>query len=307
MNKLKKRWHDSDASTYSSLVSNLFDISKVKGLKKNNGRWDLRGVGLPEGLHLKNTVFEGVDFTSSDFHNSTWKECTFKDVIFDNVQARYNKFWACEFKDCRFQKSDLSYSLLNGALDSKSGAFINVTFITSNLLHTVYGFPIVSGCVFDGCKLDKVDFNGCRFETCKFIGKLNEVIFRGVPLVNKALFPSLLVERNRMINVDFRQSTLKSVMFIDEIELDQCFFPEGPNYIVIKNKRSLIFDKARKIIDSTWSGVNRTIGLALIDQYYMSERNKVLKYEVIDKKFLEETDKGFGEDFFTLLEKLNEG
>jgi uncharacterized protein YjbI with pentapeptide repeats len=287
-------------------------LSSIPELGKHDGRWDLRGITLAgdgtgvysnSNVAFKNYIFENVDFSFSTLSESQWEKCLFKNVTFAGAKADNSRFWACRFDNVVLEKTNLISALMNGTLQNDSGYFLNVHFVETDLRDTAYGNTLIKECKFIKCKLDQVDFHGGRFVNCKFVGKLDEVCFRGVEAINKKLFPHRKAIPNEMLNVDFSEAVLESVIFVDSIDLTHCVFPASDDYVTIRHNRNRIFEEARKIIDLSWEGMNKKIGLTLIDQHYLSPRAINNIGDVIDKH--SHKNKEYGEPFFELIRKLN--
>jgi uncharacterized protein YjbI with pentapeptide repeats len=307
---LKDRWFTDEGRKLSAAIMKCFSLgSQFKdslGLDKHNGRWDLRGITLPIPFKATQAILKSVDLSHATLYESHWERCSFNDVVFFGSKLDRTKFWACQFDDVIFEKAFLNEVVMNATLSNESGHFKNVSFIESNLKGTIYGNTLFKGCRFINCPMHLVDFNGSRFVESKFSGNVVEVFFRGQQLIDRQLYPYAKPLPNLMDNVDFSEAVLESVVFLDSIDLSRCIFPSTDDYIVIRENRNLIFDEVRKEIDSSWEGVNKKIGLALIDQAYLSPRQRNNRGEVIDRHFLLKTEKEFGVKFFELVKKFNE-
>lgn len=307
---LKDRWFTDEGRKLSASVMKYFSLetqfNDSLGLVKHNGRWDLRGITLPIPFKATQVILKSVDLSHATLYESHWERCSFNDVLFSGSKLDHSTFWACQFDDVIFEKAFLNEVLMNGTLSDESGHFKNVSFIESNLKGTIYGNTLFKGCKFMNCPMHLVDFNGSRFVDSKFSGKVVEVFFRGQQLINRELFPYAKPLPNLMDNVDFSEAILESVVFLDSIDLSKCIFPSSDDYIVIRENRNRIFEEVRKEIDSSWEGMNKKIGLALVDQSYLSPRKRNNRGEVIDRHFLLKADKEFGVKFFELVRKFNE-
>jgi uncharacterized protein YjbI with pentapeptide repeats len=316
MKKLKDRWLTPEGfKLYNDVLKCFLEngkLSLIQGLAKHEDRWDLRGITLPidpvsgKVFQIKNCILESIDFSYATLYESVWYKCKFTNIIFYSAKADYIKFWACRFDKVVFEKTYLNEALMNATLNNDSGYFRDVHFIEANMKGTMYTNTLFERCNFLKCKLDGVDFNGSRFLNCKFTGKLSGIFFRGYPLTDFKLYPNAKPIHNAMSNIDFREAILESVTFFDKIDLSSCLFPESDDYILIRNNRKKIFEDARKEIEMKWEGMDKKIGLGLIDQYYFSQRSVDMNMELIDRHYLLRTDKDFGNRFFNLISELNE-
>lgn len=315
MKKLKDRWITEQGSVRAKTILDHLvsghDLSTVPGTETHEGRLDLRGLNFPIALpgtrrfEIKNATLSKVDFSFGTLYETEWMNCSFNDVRFDHAKLDNSRFWACKFDTATFSKTYLNNVLLNGTLGNDSGYFRNVVFDQANMKGTYYTNTLFNGCTFSTCKLRLVDFNGSRFENSTFIGPLEEVFFHGVQLINPKLEPNRKPLPNKMLNVDFTQAELESVSFLDDIDLSHCKFPESPDYLLIRNYRNYILDDVRKEIGATWEGTDKTIALTLLDQAYLSKRQRGKKMDFLDKHYLKHTGEQFAENFFELVRKFD--
>lgn len=281
-------------------------LSHVKGLGKIGDRWDLRGITLPVRFVARNSAIVQVDFSHAVLREVQWERCRFQDVLFHKVDADGSKFWTCEFDHVDFIESRLLNSLMSGALDYVHGcSYRRVRFVKNAMLATVYTKGLFEQCEFSNCKLGKVSFDECRFIDTGFKGKLKEIFFRGAPPVNPMTLPPVKVPPHRMERVDFREAYMESVEFLDGIDLTSCLFPEGDDYMIIRN-RERVFEEARRIVETTWEGVEQRGALMLIDYSYLSERKKGQPLEFMDRHYLMNNNGWNGLRFFELIRELNE-
>jgi uncharacterized protein YjbI with pentapeptide repeats len=324
MKEFKDRWHRTEESAviHGSIIKCIADgrsLSDIQDVAKVDGKFDLRGVTLPlefnesgvatKNFTSKNLKVEAVDFSFATLYNTVWENCIFRDVLFAKTKLDHAQFWACQFENVVFENSYLNEVLMNGTTrNNESGVFRNVIFKSSNMKDTYYSNSLFEKCTFDNCKLEGVDFNGSRFEHCKFIGKLPEVVFRGHQLVNRNMDKWRNPLPNKMLSVNFEDALLESVMFLDGIDLSTCIFPHTEDYIIIRRNKQKLFEEAKRIIEQTWAEPVKKIALAVIEKGYLSPRKQNVNIEIVDRHYLQSKDpilNAFGKAFFTLIKDLN--
>ena len=332
--ELIKRWETIDGQLLQAKILNCLKkstpLSSINGLTKHEGRWDIRGAVLShiehereinaEGhslvmktgsLKLKNIEIDSVDFSFCDISYSHWQKCRIEKCLFSGVKAKEIKLIACDIEDCEFIKSELSYAYLNQNISSNSGSYIRTIFKDTNLSESIFYFPIIKDCVFDNCKLNATNFDGSRFQKTKFIGKVDSPMFNGRSLYADTsilgIFNRVDPRRypNLMEDVDFTQATLVGVTFKNGINLSNCKFPEDENCLVLKNIKQA-FGKAKEKINSNWTGVDKRIGLYIIDNVYYTNEYRDQDIRVIDKYVLTDLfGEKFSNIFFELMKEIN--
>lgn len=248
---LKDRWVTQEGEKLLVLVVDSLrknkSINLIHSVFKIDGKIDLRGISFPkkhteynhkgkyikqvvESLQFRNAVFENIDFSYSDLQHIKLYNCRFLNCIFNHVNAEQWVCINCDFENIVFKNTRLSYSLLNIRSGKFSGTFQNVQFINSQLNETRFSFPIFNNCLFDNCNLYAADFDGSRFINTKFIGTVNNPLFRKHSC--KEFKPNLFFNRidkssfvNEMKEVDFTAAILKYVTFSDDLDITLCKFP----------------------------------------------------------------------------------
>lgn len=334
--ELTKRWKTSEGEMRLKKAMDCLikgkSLSSVGSMEKYAGRWDLRGAQLSklesekkievEGhsvtqkfgtLKLKGIKIESVDFSHTDISYSWWEKCAVNNCLFEGTKMKEIWVHASDFLNCVFRKANLTYSYLNENIGANSGSFRKVEFIETNLSECIFSFPIMEDCVFIDCNLLATNFDGSRMKNCKFKGKVDSPWFRGYS--NTAQRSTLGIFNridpkdypNPMENVDFSEAELLGVTFSDGIDLSRCIFPNDESkYIIVRNLKS-VYSKAKKVIDTEWTGENKRKGLGFIDTIFFKPDRQDQQIDVIDKNLLtdEGNDQEFGDKFFNLIREIN--
>ncbi len=312
-------------------------LEGMDGVGLVNGRFDLRGLAVPRPevtgssafknyelsflsgrIEFRRIILDNADLSYSDFTDVIWKNCNLSNVDFRSARLRGVGFWSCSLTNISFDGSDLRDAVLDGANGSSPSSFVDVNFCKVNLESTGGGLPLFRNCDFSNANLRKVDFDGARFENCKFAGLLYDVAFR--PHASIYVASALPWQRldpkkftNRMEFVDFSQADLRYVGF-NGVDLSSCTFPCDENHLVIRSQRQ-VFLRAVDVISSEWQDPERTSALRMIDNIYIrpgiregrqpSAEQIAQPIEVVNRLDLRETLKpGVGDRVFDLLRVL---
>lgn len=168
------------------------------------------------GEVIRNQEFSLIDMNSPIFTDVDFIGCVFNDVTFGDARL-YN----CNFQNCNFTKVDLR----NATIGANDGIYDNCTFKKCDFRKGYFYKPVMVNCLFDDCKFKSVDFKASAFNKCKFIGKLNDVIFHGdyISKTTEGASPNLMVE------VDFFETTWSYVCF-EHCDLSSCIPPNGSTF-----------------------------------------------------------------------------
>lgn len=86
-----------------------------------------------------------------------------------------------------------------------------------------FWYPHFNRCIFEKCKLKKIDFNDASFHDCKFIGKLEDVIFNGMYHKKETGFKPLN-------HVNFSEAVLGEYVGFENCDLSTCIPPIGKTF-----------------------------------------------------------------------------
>ncbi len=270
-----------------------FDLSSIKissdgsNLEKvRNREYDFVFDKNPTAL--KKIIFKDVNFTQSDFSEITFVKCKFENCLFFKTKLKESRFFACEFVNCIFDQTNFNGATMGGRIGHHLGSYTNCHFRKANLKNTNYNFPLLKGCFFENCDFYMVDFNGSRFESCKFEGLLDDVRFRGVgnDLSDSFLFWNRLNPhryKNTMSNVDFSRATLTAVAFSHSIDISTCIWPiDDSQYLIIPNH--IEFFTSLNFVG--WSKEESEYALSTIKWMFLREEYSNQKALFIDKNLL---------------------
>lgn len=264
------------------------------GLGEVGGRVDCRGIRLEPikptgksffgGLFIKATgavavskqQIERVDFTGSRLDHLSLAECFFRDCVFDESSCKHWRLWGCTFADCSFRNVDLRYSGLGGVDGiggSKRNTYRGVWFKASDLRSTAYISATFSDCVFDHCKLNKVDFQGTEFEHCAFMGELREVMFYRYGFRGDRFPP------NSMRGVSFSDAQLRMCDF-RRLDLSDVVFPADSDHVVVHDCRTQIPVVLAEL--ASLSGAECISALLRNQLDWLGENQQVAVFNVLD-------------------------
>ncbi|WP_342086186.1 pentapeptide repeat-containing protein [Dyadobacter sp. OTU695] len=254
----------------------------LKDHPKIDGRIDLRGLVFVENpkdsrpLILRRLNWESVDLSYADLRGTWWTKCNVKGSLFSRTDFREVHIEASNFSECIFSRCDFRDAYMNTSRWSESGSFENVVFHRSNLCRVIFGFPILRDCSFENCKLSTTHFSASQFCNTKFIGSIESVFFQGKLDPPFSWFEKLIYAKkkysifNPMENVDFSQAELRGVSFLNGIDLRQCKFPKGDNYLLVTNP-ARTYKIAAELVRNTWHAEEQRHALILIKIYNANE------------------------------------
>lgn len=327
MKELTRRWSTDEGK---QLKTEIIDCIKrglsfdtVENLEKVDGRYDFRGIVFsesPEMLKVKSyevaskpLILNGldlsrIDFSYADFRGTYWSKCNVTNSIFLKANFKMVEINASNFLNVIFDKCNFGYGYLNTKNGGESGSFIKVSFIECDLSKTIFHFPVIQNCKFENCKLYETNFDTSQFCDTKFVGLLDSVFFRGriepAPDLFSKLFRSKRLDNivNPMENVDFSQAELRGVSFSNGIDLRKCIFPDSGRYLFVENLKET-YAKAKEIINDSWEGEDKRIGLGFIDNVFYGHRSQHQPNDLIDMYILSDNGKSmeFGKKFYNLI------
>lgn len=195
-----------------------------------DGLIDFRGIDLSQ-QKIRKIKLKNIDFSHSQFSHSRIEDSVFETVYFDNVDftdisEQGNLFYEVKFFKCKFNLAGLGYD---------GSQYRHCSFEKSSFKKSVFIRGEFSKTQFIDCKLKGVDFNASSFNECSFVGKLEDVWFRG-----GYAFPSDdtnfgKAKKNQMRNVSFSGAILEGVNFSNECDLSTVQLPDTNNYILFDN------------------------------------------------------------------------
>lgn len=183
-------------------------------LENINRKWEFKS-------EVKDYLFENVDFTLTDlnhpiFNNVIFKNCLFEKTIFEDA-----RIYRCQFIVCIFRKVKLSTTI-----GAHGGLYQNCEFDQCNFREASFYHPEFINCKFSKCQWRGVDLCASYFDTCRFIGKLQDITFRGC-------YKSDLdvdAKPNPMRNVDFSEAIFGQFVSFDDCDLSTAIPPKGYSF-----------------------------------------------------------------------------
>ncbi|HMJ70404.1 MAG TPA: pentapeptide repeat-containing protein [Cyclobacteriaceae bacterium] len=323
------RWDTTDVEIRNELIRAIRGaglLDQVSGLKKTDGRWDLRGFKVPAPARTENIrsylkvegafaftgmVIDNSDLSYADLSFTTWRDCKIGNSIFVEAKLKDVFMAASDIVNTEFINTDFKDSFIGQNVGKNSGSFINVTFNECNLSNVGFCFPKIEGTNFKNCDLKDTDFDGSRFANCKFTGLLDSTFFRGY---SKDAHTSFLWVFNRvrprnffneMYGVDFSEASLSGISFTNHIDLSRCILPRDGSAILVTDLKNT-YDLMKIRINNEWSGEYKRIGLEYIDSIYYNKDRQDQPNDIIDIDTLSQGTgmEKFGQDFFNLLKNV---
>ena len=234
--QLKNRWSESQEN-HSAYIKILKRLKRGGILKKQyspfgtteNDYTDFRGLDLSKRL-IKKIRVENADFSHSNFYGAWIEKATFINVIFNKVDFteitdKGNQFNKVEFLNCKFNRAGMGY---NGS------QFIDCLIENSSFIRTAFTRNEFINTQFKNNNLKEVDFNASSFDNCTFVGKLEDVWFRGGYPLSSDIKMFGKAKKNIMKNVSFEKAILKGVDFTNDCDLSTIKLPLTGNYLIYK-------------------------------------------------------------------------
>ena len=236
-----ERWATSDGKLRrKQIINNLINhvpLETLPFIQQVDGYYDLRGLSFDNKTNLKYIEMKNVDFSYSSFNCLILHECRIENVVFDMCDCTEMLQYNCCFEECRFKKS----KFLNAGFGIDGGKYINSIFEESNFKGALFFYPDFYECTFKNCMMDGVDFSASHFNKVRFVGRLEDVWFRGEspkPGVEK-----VLNEKSRGLNpmiIDFSEADLWFITYSDNCDLSRVIMPRDGNHYLIRNFKKVI-------------------------------------------------------------------
>ena len=167
-----------------------------------NDKIDLRGFPLPSARPIRNYRISHADFTEASFDNAWIEGCQFDDTIFDKAFFEGVRDHGNQFSNCSFIKTNFRCA----GIGHKGTSYQNCLFEKCKFAKTGFVRAEYDNCIFNSCNLKGVDFNASSFNKCEFIGKLDDVWFRGGYGYQSFYDDFGIPRKNKMKNVSFKKS-----------------------------------------------------------------------------------------------------
>ena len=180
-----------------------------------NKKWDMK-------KKIENKTFKAFDFSYTLFNYPIFKNVQFEDCLFNKSNMEDARIYGSSFINCHFIKIDFR----TVTLGAHKGLFKSCRFDYCDFRNASFYEPEFKNCTFNRCKLSKVDFKASSFESCKFIGKMSDVIFRGND--KSDLYQDS--KPNSMYNIDFSEVILGEYVDFEDCDLSTCIPPKGRTF-----------------------------------------------------------------------------
>jgi uncharacterized protein YjbI with pentapeptide repeats len=222
--------------------------ARLRELPMRDGRYDLSGVMVAEptvertfevagrafqkrsGISkVQGQKWENIDFTDAELGSMQFHDCELANCVFKGSNCSGWKAWRSNFRNCRFERTDLREAALGPVANNRRNYFAGVEFVEADMRNSYWTSAELVNCVFRNAKLVKMEFGGSVFTDCAFIGKLDEVLFYDLAFDEKNLTP------NEMVRMDFRQAQFRFVEF-RRLNLETVLFPAGDDYIRFEDR-----------------------------------------------------------------------
>lgn len=225
-NDLIQRWNQgAGASAQTAIIHSLQKEQppdKLSPFKSVGGRADFRGFSPATLRGVKRACLASIDFSFCNLKNVRITDCTFRNVEFSNglmqeLEDECNQYHDCHFRETRFRGS---------LFGIKRSVFNSCIFNRCDLAGLRFGIVEFNNCRFDNCELKGVDFGASSFVEVEFIGKLEDVWFRGRdPFVEFTEGVTAQPRTNEMSGVSFAKAELWDVTFSDNCRLSNVVLP----------------------------------------------------------------------------------
>ena len=187
---------------------------------------------------ISNKKFINIDFSYADFSGRYFEKCEFKNCVFKYTNMRNINEEECKFSNCYFFKG-----YYNASIGLGESFYENIEFDSISISGSLMFWPNFKNCIFKNVKLKGVDFGGAHFENVKFIGKVEDVWFRGKKeAYKKGRYWETKYERWNKINpmrVDFSDAVLSYITVSDYCDLSEVILPVDKSCYLINDIRKM--------------------------------------------------------------------
>lgn len=211
-----------------------------------NGLVDLRGFPFHLSPKIKNKDFEGVDLSGSSFRGVWLEGCNFKSIKFDHSNLAQLKDHRNQFENCSFLKA----SFTSAGLGYRSSSYTQCFFEETDFRKTVFIAARFNSCRFSRAKLKGIDFYASSFDECVFLGRMEDVWFRGCYPSPRDENEFGAARKNMMRKVSFADAELIGVNFTGGCDLSSIILPAYGEYRRYENWRDRLAKLAE--VSSKW-------------------------------------------------------
>ena len=190
-------------------------------------------------------------------HRATISAVDFRKARFDRFDLGGCRFERCDFRGMRLGKR---YASLFAALPRS--VFRNCYFDSADLRRFRLGQSRFERCTFDDARFAGCDVDDAEFVDCRFAGRLEGVVFRGVPTTPQPLDPPRT--RNEFRGNDFRDAELGDVAFIEGIDIDRQRWPIDELHVRVDHFHKRLRKARSEVIK--WYERDRGPALAMLSE-----------------------------------------
>ncbi len=242
-------------------INSFVDIQEYTNLQRADLIQESRGL-------ISQKRFEKIDFSYADFSGRYIEKCKFYDCIFDNVKMLDIGEEQCSFRDCIFRKG-----IYSGGLGLGESHYKNVQFQSVKMNSARIWWPDFEDCLFENCNLRSTDFGGAHFRNVKFVGKVDNVWFRGkMPdryKENCRWRPEIDERWDQVLpmEVDFSEATLSDLTISDWCDLSEVVLPSDGSCYLIPNLDAMRADISERLKKGKKRLLERFLDYYLMDGY----------------------------------------
>lgn len=263
------RWKTAEAAAATSvLVSELEghggNVFKRSPFGENGGFADFRGFPFHAASKIVQKSFEGADCSGASFEGAWLQECVFRSVKLERANLREVKDHGNRFEDCSFAKA----SFVGAGLGYRQTVYSHCLFEETDFRKATFLAARFRSCRFEGAKLKGIDFYASSFMDCSFLGRLDNVWFRGGYPSPRDVAAFGDAEPNLMRDVSFVDAELIGVNFTGGCDLSTILLPKAGDYRLYGSWRARLLRLAEA--SSTWSAAEKKEAEIFVQSYLES-------------------------------------
>ena len=270
-------------TSHEERILELLNTSKIDGNDTNSV--DFQGIVWSSiTKKISSKEFLNIDFSHGDFRRVTIHNSKFTNCQFHKAKAKGLILTGSDFTGCTFEGCDFSQSKFNERSKGNLGSFVNCSFKEVNFKNAHTQSPLISHTQFLHCNFKRFDFDGARLMDCQFEGTVEETWFRPQSARSTGkwfsdFFFNPFHYENKMENIDFSHSTLNGVSFLGGIDLTKTLFPEGKEYILVKNPFE-VYTNAKKVASKAMEEPD--LAISIINTLYLGRVTPSQSLDFID-------------------------
>ncbi|GHJ44398.1 hypothetical protein Cs7R123_17400 [Catellatospora sp. TT07R-123] len=257
---LVERWHVATGpDLQDEIVRRLQTGEALDGLpvERVDGRWDLRGLGVPQvrtvepdqrepmlggtsftfefaalptEIELQNAHLADLDLRGAHLPRLRLFGCVLDNCRFDGAYLVGLRMWATDVLDCTFTAAELARSSVGGWYANRPNRLRGVDFSHADLTRLGCGVAGFTEVDFSHAQLACTNFWQASLVRCTFAGALREVVFDGRVLErDRNLGP------NPMLDVDMGRVTAFDDVDFRGVNFDRVTLPAQLDLLVVRD------------------------------------------------------------------------